>query len=148
MKRVIRGIRNVLNSRHLKKLVLAVLIFSVGVLTGLGLSRLTQDNTPKNQRRTTAPLTAEQRTERILNRLEEANKRAAERIKLDVKLQRLTQEQADKITAKLEEVYTYKKEAIDQTSEEKQDELGDKRRELRKWLEDNQVSPRYFTGVL
>jgi Tfp pilus assembly protein PilV len=142
------GTKNVLKSRKFKKLLLAMLIFSAGALVGLGLGRLTQDSSQKSQTRTTAPLTAEQRIERSLERLEEGNERATERIKRDVESQRLTQEQADKVTAKLEEIYTYKKEAIKQNSEEKQDELDAKRREWRNWVEDNNVSSRYFIGVL
>lgn len=103
-------------------------------------------STSNNQSSST--LTPEQRAGRNLERLEEGKDRAKERIARDIEAKRLTQEQADKITAKLEEIYSYKKEAIKQSSEEKQDELNAKRREWRNWVEDNNVSSRYFIGVL
>lgn len=49
---------------------------------------------------------------------------------------------------KLDEIYKYRKENIDQTSDEKRQELQNKRKEWRQWLEQNEVSSRYFIGVI
>jgi poly(3-hydroxyalkanoate) synthetase len=146
MERVLTGILRVLKSAKFKKFLAVAIIFCIGVLIGIGLGRASQR--PESNSQSSTSLTSQQRTERNLERLEEGNERAIERIKRDVEAKRLKQEQADKITAKLEEIYTYKKEAIKQNSEEKQDELDKKRREWRNWIEENDLSSRYFIGVL
>lgn len=150
MKRVVSGLQRVLVSSAFKKTLIALLIFCFGLGLGVAIGRSMQKptNTTQSQSTNGRSLTPEQRTERSLQRLEESYDRAKERIARDVEAKRLTQEQADTITAKLNEVYDYRKANTDTTSSQNRDELQNKRKEWRDWLEQNDISSRYFIGVL
>jgi hypothetical protein len=150
MKRVLSKIAGVLRSAKFKKLALVVLIFALGAVAGsLATKALIKDSVKSSSpNRSASPISSEERSKRSVERLEESYKRSKDRIKKDVEAKRLTQDKADKITAKLDEIYNYKKENLSNSSDASRGELQDKRKEWRDWVEQNDVSSRYFIGVI
>ena len=149
MKRVLNGVKRTGGSRSFKKIAAVLLIFGLGVGTGSLITSATQkESSPVQSRSSSQVVSSEQRNENTLERLEEAYDRAKERIARDIESKRITEEQAGKITTKLDEMYNYRKSNPDISTEEKRNELQAKRRELRSWIEENNLSSRYFVGVL
>jgi hypothetical protein len=150
MKRVFASISRVVKSRKFKNLTGVLIIFGLGVVTGsLITNALAKDSkSSPTSSRSSLSVSPEERAKRNTERLEESYNRSKERIEKDVEAKRLTQEQADKIIAKLDEIYKYKKENPDTSSDDSREALQDKRKEWRSWIEQNDVSMRYFIGVL
>jgi len=118
-------------------------VFAVGVVVGGFLGAKFYDNPSK----TTTPWVNSQATSQAgkdpEDQLEDNYKQAQELVKKDLERKAITQEQADKINAKLTEAYEYAKN-VDQTSQQAKEEFNDKKREWRQWARDNDVSTRYI----
>jgi hypothetical protein len=85
------------------------------------------------------------RTVRQGSQIETNYKRAKEDIAKDQKSGRITKEQADKLSVKVEEIYKFRtKDLRDVSDEEARKQLSAKRAEWRKWASENSLSSRYF----
>ena len=67
-----------------------------------------------------------------------------DRLAQAVKDGKLTQAQADKITAKMAEMKTFMESQKDKTKEERKTAMEAKRDELKKWAEDNDIPEGYM----
>lgn len=142
MKRVVSGFSRVVKSSKFKKFIVVLLIFMVGALCGsLVTKAVVGESKSSQQARPSSQISDEDRAKRVVERLDQSYERAKERVKKDLEAKRIDQSQADKVNKKLEEIYNYRKENIEQLSE-------DKRQEWRDWLEQNDISSRYFIGVI
>ena len=85
------------------------------------------------------------RAGRQSNQVETNYKRAKDEVAKDQKSGKLTKEQADKLVAKIDEIYTYRtKDLKDASSEEAREQLSTKRTEWRKWASENSIPSRYI----
>lgn len=70
-----------------------------------------------------------------------------ERVKTDLERKELPKEQAETIYKKQKEAYEYRK-GLKLESSEDQQNFAQKRAEWRKWIQENKMSPKYFSGLL
>ncbi|MCA9343242.1 hypothetical protein KC950_04510 [Candidatus Saccharibacteria bacterium] len=136
--------------RNLKYISITVLVFVVGLGAGYLIASNQDDNDSNHQ--VSEECQNENNNAKISKsedeQLEENYIQSKSRINRDLEGGELTQEQADMILAKLNEVYEYKKSQINTQSDKVQDELQNKQREWKEWLDQNDVSSRYFKGVI
>jgi hypothetical protein len=87
----------------------------------------------------------QQRQEALNRRVESGYERVKKSVDSDLKANKLTEEKADTILKKQEEIYNFKKNS---GQEENRDELNKKRNEWRDWAQQNQVSMKYILPLL
>ena len=92
-------------------------------------------------------ISPEQRQKNTLEQLDRSLARAKERVKTDQDAKTITKDQADKITKKQSEIYEYRKQ-LKQDSDEDCKKLSEKRTEWRNWLKENNLSIKYFSGLM
>lgn len=154
MKKVLRGIKNgamrVFRSNGFKKVApfIAVLVIG-GVLGGLITHKYIDKNKMSsaftNSSSTTSRRTPEELAKRQSEQLETNYKRAKDDVAKDLKEGKLTKDQADKLTQKIEEIYSYRtKDLKGLSSADARKKLSEKRTEWRKWATDNKLSTRYI----
>lgn len=80
------------------------------------------------------------------NHMAEREKAFADRLATLVKDGKITQAQADKITAKHGEMKAYMDSMKDKTREERHKAMEQKRTELQKWAKDNGIDEKYVMG--
>lgn len=148
--KLLKRVIEVVKTPRFKKTLVLVIIFLAGLVSGALLANQSDNDTKSStvNPAATSNLSAADLQKRSVERLEKNYTRSKERITKDLASKRITQAQADKITEKLDEIYKYKKENIDKTTDEVRSELQKKRSEWRKWIEENDLSSRYFIGVM
>ena len=75
--------------------------------------------------------------------LDKAYKTAQQRVDTGVERKEITQDQANKLQAKLTEIYNYRKN-LDASKKEPLADLNNKRKEWRAWLDENKLSLKYI----
>lgn len=122
---------------------IVIAVFLVGLLSGIALER----KVIKSQLDDVKSSMARNRTPDIFanmqrERRESSVKRAKDQVKKDLESKLVTQEQADAITKKIEEVYKSAKDADgDIVSRSKL------RLDIQQWVSEQKVSMKYFIGV-
>ena len=131
-------------SRH--KLVFAIAIFTSGILIGTLLGWFLFKTPGKNNNHSNTANETTNTAQSLRNRLAKTYSANKETILADVKSGKITKEQADLITKKLNEYYEYRKSIVE--NDDSGNVLRQKRQEMRKWASDNKVSNKYFVGIL
>lgn len=133
------NIKKIIHYTIFKYVVMLVLGVTIGLGSGYALWHKSKPTPKTNTANPFAATTPEQQ----LARLDKNFERAKQVVAKDKEAGKLTDEQARKINAKLQEIYDYLK-AHTSTSSAERMATAEKRKEWRKWAEDNQIAYRYI----
>jgi hypothetical protein len=140
-----RMVKSALGSAKVKKTLSYLLVFVLGAVGGGVVTAQLRDNNQSTLSTMQANTSTEEIAQRQAQRLDAYYKRAKEDVDQDLKAKKLTQDQANKLKAKIDEIYSYRtKDLKDTTSSEGRKKLSTKRSEWRKWAADNKLSTKYF----
>lgn len=130
--------------RSIKYLAVCLAFILGAAVGGLGAKILNDEGEAPDTSR--ASVSDEDRVKDSARRLEDGYENAKADIAEGVKSGSLTKEQADAISSKLDEAYTFVKENPG-TSAEERAAIRAKRQEWRDWAKENDVSSRYFIRI-
>lgn len=122
------------------KLFKPVLLLGIGIIIGLSSGFVVFGSDGRDSKPSSS------NTQQALKqRSEDRYERAKQRIERAVEDGRLTQEQAEKLNAKIDELKKYVEENLGSRAD--WDEMGEKRDELRQWAKDNKIPYQYITSM-
>lgn len=153
IKKLLSRIKHLLKKMPWKRIVAVAVPFALGIALGWSVTYFSMRNDKaKPVRRddgkpSASEISPEQRQKRTLEQLDRSYDRAKERVKTDQDAKTITKDQADAIYKKQKEIYEYRKE-VKQDSAEDQKKLTEKRTEWRNWLKENNLSVKYFSGLI
>ena len=153
IKKLLSRIKHFFKKMPWKRIAAIGIPFVVGVALGWSVTYFSMRNDKvKTIRRedgkpSVAEISPEQRQKRTLEQLDRSYDRAKERVKTDQDAKTITKDQADTIYKKQKEIYEYRK-GVKQDSAEDQKKLTEKRTEWRNWLKENNLSVKYFSGLI
>lgn len=143
-----RSIKNVVRSKAVRKAIPFVMVFIIGAVVG---GVFTHKVLIKSDSKTTSGWTGTKSRNssdgagRQNSQIETNYTRAKDDVAKDQTSSKLTKEQADKLAAKIDEIYAYRtKDLKDVSSEEAREQLSAKRAEWRKWASENSIPSRYI----
>lgn len=136
------------HGKNIKTILILITVFGLGLLAGYLITNSKSNGSSNNEntKDTTSVKFGNKQTD--TERIESSYKRGKERIENDSEDGKLTSEKAQLISNKIEEIYKYRKENVKEKSEAKREELIQKQAEWRSWLTANDISMRYFVGLL
>lgn len=143
-----RTIKNIFGSKVFKKALPFIVVFIIGAVAGgVFTDKVLRKSDSKGSQgwSNSSSSGSANRASRQSEQIETNYKRAKEDIAKDQKSGRITKEQADKLSVKVEEIYKFRtKDLRDVSDEEARKQLSAKRAEWRKWASENSLSSRYF----
>lgn len=151
-KQFFKKIIKIIKKIPLKRVAAIGLPLALGILIGWSVTYFSMRNDKglssrqKDAKTSITGLSNEDLQKRTTDQVKRAYDRVQERVKTDLESNTLTKEQAAKITQKQKEIYDFRK-SLKQDSEDDQKKLSEKRTELRKWMQDNKISAKYFSGL-
>ena len=146
MKKIKQTISSLFQKFARHKIILTITIFVLGILIGVLLGWFLFKDPSEKKTNTAITNQSTNTMQSLKNRLAKTYSANKETIKGDEKSGKITKEQADLITKKLNEYYEYRKSIIG--NDDSGDALRQKRQQMRKWASDNKVSNKYFVGIL
>lgn len=153
VKKILSRLKHFLKKLPWKRIVAIAVPFALGIALGWSVTYFSMRNDkPKTMRSSDgkssmSDISPEQRQNSLSEQLDRSYQRAKERVKTDQDAKTITKEQAEKITKKQTEIYEYRKQ-VKQDSEDDRKKLTEKRTEWRNWLKENNLSIKYFSGLM
>ena len=153
IKKLLSRVLHFLKKLPWRRIFLVAVPFALGIGLGWSITYFSMRNdTPKplhskDGKPLMSEISPEQRQKNTLEQLDRSLARAKERVKTDQDAKTITKDQADKITKKQSEIYEYRKQ-LKQDSDEDRKKLSEKRTEWRNWLKENNLSIKYFSGLM
>lgn len=147
MKKALRSIKGLPRKVTQRPKLLATLLLTLLIGFGIGnafYAYVLQDNASSDQQVTRDKQAAQQRSS--ADKIKTSRERIEERINQDLERERITEEQAQQIRNKVDELQP-QIQSIDRTVVEGRDQLRELRREVNAWARENDVSAQYFNRL-
>ena len=144
MKKIVGILKHIVHSKPFAVVALVLIGAALGVVVGYGLWG--HDSSINTSSYNAAQLSKKELAERRKEQSQERYNQAKQMIANGVKQKRITQAEANKILAKIEQVKVGI-DSSDPTTREGREELRKKREALRKWAQENDVPLAYIMMV-